>query len=71
MKGVIDRFEGDWAVLELEDKTTIDIPRNLLPPYAHEGDVVQKTAGKFKIIPEETRTRAKEVRDLMDDVWED
>lgn len=37
---VIDRFEGDFAVIELEGGTVIDVPRWLLPAGASEGDVI-------------------------------
>ena len=39
MDVIIDRFEGKYAVVELPDKTTADIPRVLLEG-ASEGDVV-------------------------------
>lgn len=35
----IDRFEGNWAVIEYE-RQTFNLPRQLLPPEALEGDVV-------------------------------
>ena len=35
----IDRFEGQWAVLETPNGKTINYPRNLLPKDAKEGDV--------------------------------
>jgi len=34
---VIDRFEGDFAVVELPDSGTLDVPRELFPG-ALEGD---------------------------------
>ena len=38
MKAVIDRFEGDLAVLILGDKDQrLNLPRKLLPPKAKEG----------------------------------
>lgn len=36
---IIDRFEGNWAVIEY-DRKTFNLPRQLLPPEALEGDVV-------------------------------
>ena len=37
--GVIDRFEGDWAVIDISDETEPrNIPRNLMPEGAKEGD---------------------------------
>ncbi len=40
MKAVIDRFEGDQAVLQCEDGSEIVIPAKLLPAEAAEGDMV-------------------------------
>lgn len=37
MKAVIDRFEGEVAVLELEDGGLLTVQRSLLPPDAREG----------------------------------
>lgn len=39
MKLIIDRFEGDFAVLELEDLSTVNLPK-VLVPNAKEGDIV-------------------------------
>jgi len=37
-KAVVDRIEGDYAVLELIDHTTLDFPLRLLPGPVKEGD---------------------------------
>jgi len=37
---IIDRFEGDWAVIEY-GRDTFNFPRALLPEGAREGDVVR------------------------------
>ena len=36
----IDRFEGNLAVVELPDNSTVNVPRNLFPG-AEEGDIYQ------------------------------
>lgn len=36
---IIDRFEGDWAVIEF-GRTTLNFPKRLLPKEAREGDVI-------------------------------
>ena len=42
LKGVIDRFEGKWAVIEIVDETEPrNVPRKLLPRSAKEGDHLQ------------------------------
>lgn len=38
---VVDRFEGDLAVVEVDGGEVVDLPRWLLPPGAREGDVVR------------------------------
>lgn len=37
---IIDRFEGNWAVIEYGGET-FHLPRSLLPRAAKEGDVLQ------------------------------
>lgn len=53
MKFVIDRFEENFAVAELENGTFENICRNLLPPDAAEGDIIvvsidKKQTGNIK-----------------------
>lgn len=40
MKMIIDRFEGDLAIIELENGEFIDLPKKILPNNANEGSVV-------------------------------
>ena len=37
MKVIIDRFEGGFALVELEDRTIIDMPIELIPEGARKG----------------------------------
>lgn len=39
MRVIIDRFEGDFAVVEVEEGVTVNMPR-ILVPDANEGDTV-------------------------------
>ncbi|SDK22596.1 DUF3006 domain-containing protein [Natronincola ferrireducens] len=66
MKIIIDRFEGDYAVVELEDKSIVDMPIALVPQNATEGDVIE-----IKVDMEETESRKKRIEQLMKDLWED
>ncbi len=43
---VIDRFEGEFAVIELEDKSLVNVPIKILPPDAKEGDIISITINK-------------------------
>lgn len=66
MKVIIDRFEGDFAVCEKEDRTMVDIPKEILPEKAKEGDVLIIS---ISIDSEETEKRKKIVEDLTKDIW--
>ncbi|MBC8589793.1 DUF3006 domain-containing protein [Wansuia hejianensis] len=57
MKVIIDRFEGEFALLELEDREIIDIPKRLLPEEAKEGDII-----KIIIDEEETQKRKEQIQ---------
>lgn len=66
MKVIIDRFEGDFAVCEKEDKTMVNIPNELLPKEAKEGNVLTIN---ISIDAEETEKRKKLIEDLTKDIW--
>ncbi|WP_348272181.1 DUF3006 domain-containing protein [Thermoanaerobacter thermohydrosulfuricus] len=61
----MDRFEGDWAVIEYRDKT-FNFPRKLLPLNAKEGDVLKFD---IAIYIEETEKRKKNIQELINDLF--
>lgn len=63
-KYIIDRFEGDFAVLEKEDGGTIDVKKTFLEG-ASEGDVVIFENGEFIIDVQETHRRRKKIEEKM------
>ena len=65
MKIIIDRLESGFAVVELADKTMVNMPKILLPKGAKEGDVLE-----ILIATEETSKRKKVIDQLMDEVFE-
>lgn len=65
MNFIIDRIEENFAVVELEDKKMINMPIELLPSGAKEGDVLSITVDK-----NETEARRRRIEKLMDDLWE-
>lgn len=69
MKVIIDRFEGDFAVCEKEDKTMIDIERSKIPDEAKEGDALLVEDNKIIIDEEETKKRVERIKDLTKDLW--
>jgi hypothetical protein len=64
---IIDRFEGNWAVIEFEGET-FNIPKKLLPRSAREGDVIKITV---TVDDKATLERKKRVEKLMDELFED
>ncbi|MDD4715661.1 MAG: DUF3006 domain-containing protein [Oscillospiraceae bacterium] len=66
MKLIIDRFEGNFAVAELENQQFVSLPRQAIPSQAKEGDVLS-----VEIDHAETQKRAETIKKLMDQVWED
>ncbi len=72
MRGIIDRFEdNDIVVLELQDKSTVDLPRKEFPEGVKIGDVVYKENGFWKVDRKATKKREKKIKKLMDELWED
>ena len=61
----IDRFEGQWAVLETPEGKTINYPRNLLPKGAKEGDVFDLN---IDMNQEATEERKKNIKGRVDDL---
>ncbi|WIF93992.1 DUF3006 domain-containing protein [Caminicella sporogenes] len=70
MKVLIDRFEGDYAVCERENREIINIEKYKIPKEAKEGDVLIIENDRIIIDKEETEKRKKEIEALIDDIWE-
>lgn len=64
MKVIVDRFEGDYAIVEIEIGNYVNIPRVLIP-NAQEGDII-----KIEIEQIETEERKKHIQNLMNNVFE-
>ena len=64
MKAVIDRFEGDFAVILFGDKEIkTDIPRELLPKDAKEGSWLNVS---FELDAEGTQKQEEKIRGLLE-----
>ena len=61
---IIDRFEGDLAVIEFEGKT-FTLPRALLPKEAKEGDVLKMTIEVDHSATADRRRRIAEKEDKL------
>jgi len=64
MKIIIDRFEGNYAVCEDENRVMHNISKILIPNESREGDVLEITLNK-----EETEKRRKYIEELTRDMW--
>ena len=65
MKVIIDRFEGEFAVIELAFGKTINVPKELFP-NAKEGDVFS-----IELDKNETDSRKEKMTSLMNDLFVD
>ena len=71
---ILDRFEGDRAVLERAEHEMLDLPRTLLPSGTREGDALRVTihadVGTSRVTlvrdEKETASRAAEARQLQE-----
>ena len=64
---IIDRFEGNWAVIETDDRQTFHIPRSLLPASAKEGDVISISV---VVDSEATKSRRERMAGIMDNFFD-
>lgn len=65
MKVIIDRFEGEYAIVELEEKNIVEVPKILIPG-AKEGDII-----KIEILKQETNSQKEQIQKLINKVFED
>lgn len=70
MKVIIDRFEGNFAVCEKEDRTMVNIERSRLPMGAGEGDVLVIEGDVISLDAEETALRRLKIQRMMESLWE-
>ncbi|MEL7655500.1 MAG: DUF3006 domain-containing protein [Bacillota bacterium] len=66
MKFVIDRFEGEFAVVELSDGNITQIPRVVIPTEAKEGDIIL-----LIIEVDETANRKASIERKMESLFKD
>ncbi|TCI33840.1 DUF3006 domain-containing protein [Exiguobacterium sp. SH4S7] len=70
-RGIIDRFEGDLAVVEFGEVME-DIPKSRLPEPTQSGDVLWfYEDGRVEMDTGEKERLSKEIDELMDELWED
>lgn len=64
MKSVIDRFEENYTILLVSDnEIQLDVPKELLPAGAREGDWLDI---KFELDRDETERRKKRLKEVFE-----
>ena len=65
-KFIIDRFEGNYAVCEAEDKTMVSIPKYKLPLDCKEGDcLVSDSEGMLQKDNEPKKTKERRIQEKL------
>ena len=70
MEGIIDRFEEDKVILEIEEGI-LSFDRELFPDDIKEGDIVEYIDNKFIFKEEETKERKKHIDSLFKSLIDD
>lgn len=65
MIATIDRIIDKYAIVELDDKSMVNMPLQLLPKGAVEGDVI-----KITIDVEETKRRQVEINEMTKELFD-
>ena len=64
---IISRFEGNWAVIEL-DGIIFNMPKILLPQESREGDLISIS---IAVDQKATATRKQKINELAKDLFEE
>lgn len=70
MKGIIDRFEGKYVIVELDGGKIINIDKIRLPLGVKEGMVIQ-IGERITVNIEETNKRKEKIEKLTQILWND
>jgi len=62
---IVDRFEGDWAIIETENRHTFNLPRSVLLPGIKEGDVISIHVGIDLVTTKERSEKSKRLLDHL------
>jgi hypothetical protein len=65
MKAIVERFEGEVAVLEIDGERFENVALDTLPEGTCEGDMLIGRPGEWRRDPEGTAERLKRNADLM------
>lgn len=66
----VDRFEGEYAVLEnRKTNKTKNVKRDMLPENIKEGSILQYINGKYTYKEELTKQETNRIQDKMNKLW--
>lgn len=69
LKGIIDRIEENFVIVELEDGTMKVIPKEILPLEAKEGSVLIIDEENINIDEKDTEEKKKKADRLLEDLF--
>lgn len=69
VRGIIDRFEGDFAVVEMDDESMLNIRKDRLPKGVREGIVLVIEDNCIRIDEEQTKRLEEEIKALEEELW--
>lgn len=70
-KGIVDRFESDFVVIEFDGGRTEDVPRDQVSREVTPGDVVELRDGIWQPNRSETEERRNKIKKLESELFED
>ncbi|HEX2938786.1 MAG TPA: DUF3006 domain-containing protein [Ruminiclostridium sp.] len=65
---VLDRFEGEYAILEDNSGRMFDVLREELPLDLKEGDVLHENAGEFVVDEKATADKREKLKKIFDNL---
>ncbi|GAA0822764.1 DUF3006 domain-containing protein [Clostridium tertium] len=68
---IVDRFERDYAILEIESNELISVKRSDIIGNAKEGDILFKKDNFYFIDEEATKLRRENINTIMKGLWEE
>ena len=65
MRYIVDRVEGNVAVLERDDLELVDVPLSELPEGIHQHDCLVREGGVWRADPDRTAERKRRIGEKM------
>ena len=67
---IIDRYEGEYAILEDEEKRMVKVRKTELPKHVKEGDCLTKKEHGYELDETATMERRAHIQSMMNDLFE-